>query len=356
MSTAPQPEPAGASSTPAPSAASALAERHLVSTAGLSDAHWQRLLDDAEALAGDAGRRPLLAGARFGMLMLASSLRTRTSFEVACHDLGAHAVSLAAGQGSWGLEVRDDVVMDGEQAEHLREAVGVLSRMVDGLGLRAFATRSHVDEDVDEPVFRAALRAASVPLLNLESAGDHPHQALADALTVRRLVGERCKVVLSWAPHVKPLPRAVPNAALTAFAREGHDVVLCHPEGLGLHPTVVARAASFARDAGGSLSVSHDRAQAFDGARVVYAKAWGPAPAGDPDADRAAVARPAWRVREADLARGDDARFLHCLPVRRGVVVDAEVLDGPRSAVLDQASARLDVQRATLCRALGVRP
>ena len=149
----------------------------LLSSRALDAATWDGLLRDAEVLDGPVGRTPLLAGRRFGMLFLASSLRTRTSFEIASHDLGAHAVFLAPGGGLWGLETGDGVVMDGDAAEHVKEAVGVLSRMVDALGVRVFARLEDADVDAREDVLASIARAATVPVLNLESAADHPHQA-----------------------------------------------------------------------------------------------------------------------------------------------------------------------------------
>ena len=335
----------------------ACARRSLCFQRDLEDAAWDELLAHAELLSGDGGRRPLLAGKRFAMLFLAPSLRTRTAFEVACWDLGAHAIALQPGEASWALEHRPRAIMDGAAAEHVSEAVGVLSRMTDGIGVRAFASLKDLADDVAEPVLAAVARAATVPVLNLESALDHPHQGLADALTVRRRVGERCKVVVTWAPHVRPLPMAVPSAAVQAFAREGHDVVLAHPEGFELPDDVLAEARAASTRRGGTLVVTHDRDEAFDGARVVYAKAWGSSSRyGDAEGGAASVRRPEWMLRARDLARGDQAHFMHCLPVRRNVVVEDAVLDGPRSLVFEQASARLDVQRATLCRAVGVDP
>jgi N-acetylornithine carbamoyltransferase len=292
------------------------------------------------------------------MLFFQSSLRTRVAFEVACFDLGAHAVHLQVGGGLWKLEHRDGVRMDGDAAEHVKEGVGVLSRLLDGLGVRSFANLVDAADDARDPVLRAVARAATVPVLSLESALDHPHQGLADALTVRRKTGgARVKVALTWAPHVKPLPLAVPHAALIAFAREGHEVALAHPRGYELDEGVMADAERFARAAGGSVTVTHERAEALRGARFVYVKAWGARGLyGDPEAQRADLeARGDWILDEAALALGDRACFMHCLPVRRGVVVTDGVLDSAASVVLDQAAARLDVQKATLCHALGAR-
>ncbi len=334
-------------------------DRSFLSLRTLPQADWLRLLEDAEILSGPRGREPLLRGRRFGMVFYNSSLRTRTSFEVGCFDLGAHAVYLQVGGGLWKLEHRDGAVMDGDAAEHVKEGVGVLSRMVDGLGLRTFAGLEDAAEDARDPVLHAVARAASVPVLNLESAVDHPHQGLADAMILRRrLRGAKARVVVQWAPHVKPLPMAVPSAACLAFAREGHEVVLAHPEGFDLPAGVVADARRLAAETGGSFTVVHDRAKALRGARAVYVKAWGAA-AGYGDAQAAAKARAAhgaWMCTEASLAATADAIVMHCLPVRRNVVIADEVLDGPRSVVLEQGECRLHVQKATLCRAMGVRP
>jgi len=329
---------------------------HLLSLRDVDRATWNDLLGHAEVLAGPRGREALLAGKRFGMVFFNPSLRTRTAFEVACFDLGAHAVNLSVGGGLWSLEHRPGVVMDGPHAEHVNEGFGVLSRLLDGLGLRAFASLQDAAEDARDEVLRAAAAASRVPLLSLESAADHPHQGLADALTVRRRIGERAKVVITWTPHVKPLPLAVPHAATLAFAHEGHDVVVVHPAGFAVDAGVLADAGALAQAAGGSLTVTDDREAALAGARVVYAKSWGAVGHyGDAEAGAAAVqAHPDWIVDAAAMARTDGAIFMHCLPVRRGVVVADEVLDGAASVVLDQAVARLDVQKATLCRAMGV--
>lgn len=331
--------------------------RSLLSLRHLSAQTWNALLEAAQVLSGPRGREPLLRGRRFGSVFFNPSLRTRTAFDVAALDLGAHTVNLQVGGGLWSLETRDGVVMDGEHAEHVREGFGVLSRMLDALGVRCFAGLASLEEDAQEPMLTAIARSATVPLLNLESAMDHPHQGLADALTLRRrFPGERVKVVLSWAPHVKVLPLAVPHAALLAFAREGHQVVVARPEGFDLHPDVVADAQRWATEAGGSVEVTADRRGAFSGARVVYAKAWGASGYyGDPQGGRAALGRHRdWTVDGAAMAWTERALFMHCLPVRRNLVVTDEVIDGPASVVLDQAAARLDVQKATFCHAMGV--
>jgi N-acetylornithine carbamoyltransferase len=225
--------------------------------------------------------------------------------------------------------------------------------------VRVFADLKSAEDDAQEPVLSAIAGASGVPILNLESAMDHPHQGLADALTLRRRFhGARAKVVVTWAPHVKPLPMAVPHAAVLAFAREGHEVVVARPEGYDLDEGVLADARMLATAAGGSVSVTADRKAALRGARAVYAKSWGArAHYGDAAAaTQGFAANRSWMVDAAAMASTDRAVFMHCLPVRRNVVVADEVLDSKASVVLDQASARLDVQKATLCRALGARP
>jgi N-acetylornithine carbamoyltransferase len=338
------------------------ADRSFLSLRTLAAGDWERLLADAVTLSGPRGREGLLRGARFAMVFYNPSLRTRTSFEVACFDLGAHAVHLQVGGGLWSLEHRDGVVMDGDAAEHVKEGIGVLGRLVDGLGVRTFAAMKDAEDDARDPVIAAIARASPVPVLNLESAMDHPHQGLADALTLRRrwrgAARATRRVVVQWAPHVKALPMAVPSAAALAFAREGYEVVVAHPEGFDLDPGVLADARSLATAAGGTVETTTDRRAALRGAHAVYVKAWGSRHAyGDPGA--AAAARAAhgdWTCTERSLAETDSALVMHCLPVRRNVVIADEVLDGPRSVVLEQGAARLDVQKATLCRAMGVRP
>ena len=193
--------------------------RHILSLRDLTDTVWQQLLDSAEHLAGRQAHTggPLpLQGKRGGMLLMAPSLRTRTTFELACLELGAHCLHLPSGDGSWGFEHRDGVVMDGTAAEHVREAVGVLSRLLDGLGVRCFAGLKNAEQDARDPMLHAIAEVSPIPVMSLESAMDHPQQGLADALTVRRRkTGRKVKTTVIWAPHVKALPMAVPHAAVT---------------------------------------------------------------------------------------------------------------------------------------------
>lgn len=328
-----------------------LSGRSLVTTDDLTDSELSALLDLARDLRATPGR-PLLAGQVLGMCFFNPSLRTRASFEAAMFGLGGHAIHLSIGQGVWRLEHRDGVVMDGEASEHLKEAVPVLSQYCDLLGVRCFAGGQDWDEDRQDPILSRFIRHSTVPVINLESAMYHPCQGLADLLTLHDHLKapRRRKVLLTWAYHPKALPMAVPNSFALAATRAGVDLTISHPPGFDLDARVLQRVRDNARLSGGTVTTTTDFASAFDGAEVVYAKAWGSRDHyGDEAAGRAS--RETFKdrqVTESTMARGHDAVFMHCLPVRRNVVVADEVLDGPRSIVVAQAANRLHVQKALL--------
>lgn len=306
------------------------------------------------ALALRAGAEPKqFRGARVGAVFLNPSLRTRTSIEAASAILGAHPIVLQPGQDAWGWEFRDGVVMDGASPEHAREAIPVLASYVDVLAVRSFAKLVDPDEDRADPVLGAFVSLSSVPVANLESARWHPMQGLADAATWVSHLGDvrRKRLVLTWAPHPKPLPQAVPGQVLTEAALLGMDVVVAHPEGFGLDPEVVARARGLAEAAGGSVDVVHERNLA--GADVVYAKSWGGwsgyGRREEETAVRASLSD--WRLDAVPPGAG----FMHCLPVRRNVVVADALLDGPSSWVQEQAALRLWTAVAVLEAQLGGR-
>lgn len=294
-----------------------------------------------------------LRGKVLGLLFFNPSLRTLSSFQAGMAQLGGASVVLAPGQGTWGLETRDGVTMDGTAAEHVQEAVPVLCGYFDALGVRCFAGGEDLEEDLREPVLGAVHRAATKPVINLESAVDHPCQALADWKTLDDLEVPRAggKLVLSWAWHPRPLPLAVPAATLRMAARRGMDVTVLRPEGYGLPGAVMEDARALAAGSGGSVAETADRDAAMAGAHVVYAKSWR-APVAYGDADREAGLRAGlrdWCVDEPWFApAAPGAHFMHCLPVRRNVVVADAVLDGPRSRVVRQAHNRLHVQKSVL--------
>ncbi len=301
--------------------------------------------------------RPL-AGRTFAGMYFDPSLRTRTSMDVACAVLGAHCVDLQPGSGMWTLEFSDQVVMDGLAQEHVKEAAGVLGRYAQTLGLRAFPTRGRWEEERKQPIHAAFARHAGVPVVNLEGPYAHPCQGLADALTLRDVLGnpQGRRFVLTWAPHPRQLPMAVPHSAMWAAAAMGMEVVVARPEGYDLDDDAVTEARRLAAEAGGSVAITEERDEAFRGAAIVYAKAWGATsgvestPGGHADA---VAALRHWTVKPQDMERGLNARFMHCLPVRRNVVVADAVLDGPWSVVLDQAANRQWAQAALLLALMG---
>jgi N-acetylornithine carbamoyltransferase len=286
-------------------------------------------------------------------MFLASSLRTRVSMDLAARQIGAHSITLAA-ENLWKLEFGEGVRMDGESAEHVHEAVGALSRYADILAVRAFPSRKSWEADREDPVLRAFQRHSPVPVVNLESTLFHPCQALADLLTIQRASQHRPprKIVLSWAPHPRCLPVAVPNSFVLGVVHKGWPLTIARPEGYDLPADVLEKAAALAAERGTTLTITDDREAAFDGADYVYAKSWGRIDCyGEEDrelSERAAAGLDTWQVDAEIMSRTADAAFMHCLPVRRNVVVSDAVIDSPRSLVFEQAENRLHVQKALL--------
>jgi N-acetylornithine carbamoyltransferase len=327
----------------------------------LSLAHLSREeVLDLLALAASLERRPqpeVLAGKVLALLFFNPSLRTLASFQSGMARLGGSSFVIAPGQGSWQLETRDGAVMDGAAAEHVREAIPVLASYADALGIRSFAGGSDLAADVADEAFRRMAALSPVPAINLESAIDHPCQALADWKTLDDLglPAQGGRFVLTWAWHPKALPLAVPAAAVHMAALRGMAVTVLRPEGFALPEPVMERARQAAALAGGSVSETADRREALAGAHALYAKSWtAPAAYGDAAAESALRAPLRdWCVGEEWFApAAPGCRFLHCLPVRRNVVVQDEVLDGPRSAVVREAANRMWVQMAVLHRLL----
>lgn len=291
----------------------------------------------------EIARMQLCAGRAVVSLFFDPSLRTHTSMEVAAGRLGAHFVHLVAGQGTWSMEFGDGVVMNGSAQEHVKEAAPVLSSYADVLAVRAFPK----DHSRDERVISAFGNYASCPLINLESALAHPCQGLADQLTFQDLAGGSVrgrKICLSWAPHPRPLPQAVPLSVVRAAVLSGADLHLAAPEGFDLDEAELARAESLCRDTGARVTRTRDPDAAARGAMVVYAKGWG---ANERDSHAERVAQLGHWTVGADRMR-DAFAFMHCLPVRRNVIVTDEVLDGPKSRVVPQAANREHVQVAVL--------
>jgi N-acetylornithine carbamoyltransferase len=273
---------------------------------------------------------------------------------------GGRAVVLEPGKGSWAIETRYGVVMDEDKVEHMIEAARVLGRYADALGLRSFPKEATWAEARREDVLRGFADHAGIPVINLESARRHPCQGLADAMTLRERLGHDLhgkRFVLTWAWHPKALPVAVPNSAAIAAATVGMDVTIAHPPGFELDAEDLSVVRSVAARRGGSVEVVHNMEAAMDGAHAVYAKSWGSLAAFGDAARETELRRDlrGWIVDERRMraTAGGAGTFLHCLPVRRGVEVADGVLDGPWSAVVDEAENRMHVQRALLRRILG---
>ena len=293
-----------------------------------------------------------LAGKVLGLLFMNPSLRTLASMQSGMARLGGSSFVITPGQGTWQLETRRNAVMDGTAAEHIREGLAVLASYCDALGIRAFADGRDLQSDISEAKFREMAALVDKPLVNLESAANHPCQALADWKTMDDLqVPQRAKFVLSWAYHPRALPLAVPAAAVHMAAMRGMEVVVLRPEGFALPPAIMERARTAAAASGGKVSQTSERAEALAGAHIIYAKEWGcTTHYGDETADATLRRRYTdWCVRDDWFATtATDCRLMHCLPVRRNVAVSDSVLDGPRSIVLQQAYNRLTSQMAVL--------
>ena len=314
------------------------------------------MIDSALGFKNAPERLKPLAGRSIALVFFNPSLRTRASMQVGIYELGGNAVVLEPGATSWTLEYRDGVIMDSDNAEHVAEFVHVLGRYCAAIGVRTFAALRNWQEERTDPVLRSFAKYSEVPLINLESAMHHPCQALADMMTIREKLGTaRQRVVLTWAWHPKPLPMAVPNSFALATAQMGHDLTIAHPRGYELDDELTEEIRRQTAGAGGRIDVTNDIDEAFVDADVIYAKSWGSRNFyGEPEADIAERAqyREKWIVDEAKMARTSNAIFMHCLPVRRNVIVTDGVIDSPQSAVIDEAENRLHVQKAILTRLL----
>lgn len=294
------------------------------------------------------------------MVFMDPSMRTRTSFETAMFLHGGHAVVLEPGRSSWALETESGAVMDGDRVEHIREAARVLGRYADVVGIRSFPRGNQWAAVREDRVVRDFAQFCEKPVINLESVRRHPCQQLADSLTLKEKLGDPRgkRFVLMWSWHPKALPTAVPASAALAAAHLGMEIAIARPEGYELDPEDTALIRRIAQVQGGEfVHIMNDPDEAVVGADAVYVKSWGSLKHfGRPDEERALRAGLRdWRLTAARLrsTRGGKATVMHCLPVRRNVEIDDEVLDGPCSAVVDEAENRLHVQRALLLEMIG---
>jgi N-acetylornithine carbamoyltransferase len=320
-------------------------------------------IEEARALlelAGKLEREPqprALQGRVLALLFLSPSLRTLTSFQAAMGRLGGSSFVVSPEMSIHGLESRSGIVMDGVAAEHIREAVPVIASYSHAIGIRAFAERHSLEDDLADRQFRELAELADVPWVNMESAMNHPCQSLADWKTLDDLgiPGNGGRFVLSWVYHPRPLPFAVPAATLHMASMRGMDVVVLRPPGFELPESIMNKARQAAQHSGGSISETADRREAMHGAHIIYAKSWSSTSQYEsrPGDQALRAGFMSWCIDEPwfETAR-TDCRFMHCLPVRRGVEVVDSILDGPRSVVIQEARNRMVTQMAVLHRML----
>jgi N-acetylornithine carbamoyltransferase len=299
-----------------------------------------------------------LAGKVLALLFLSPSLRTLASFQAAMARLGGGTFVISPEMSIHGLENRSGIVMDGVAAEHIREALPVIASYGDALGIRLFADRQKIEDDLADRKYNEMRKLCSVPLINMESAISHPCQSLADWKTMNDLdiPCQGGKLVLSWVFHPKPQSLAIPASTLVMAAMRGMQVTVLRPDGFELPEPIMEKARQAANLAGGSINETNDRAEALQGAHILYANSWSSTRHygelnKDEDLRRTAVE---WCVEDNWFDPADPAcQLMHSLPVRRGVEVSDNVLDGQRSVVIQQAKNRMLTQTALLHRILG---
>jgi len=261
------------------------------------------------------------------LIFFNSSLRTRLSTQKAAMNLGMNTMVLNVNQDGWRMESELGVIMDGDKPEHLREAIPVIGRFCDIIGVRAFADFESREDDYAEKILNQFIEFSGVPVVSMEAATRHPLQSFADLLTIEEYKTKpRPKVVMSWAPHPKVLPQAVPNSFVEWIRQTDYEFVVTHPKGYELSPVFM-----------GDLKVEYDQDKAFEGADFIYAKNW----SSYTEYGEILSRDMSWTVNAEKMALTDHAKFMHCLPVRRNMIVTDEVLDGPSSIVVDEAENRV---------------
>ena len=258
-----------------------------------------------------------------------NSLRTRLSTQKAALNLGMNPIVLDVNQGAWKLETGRGVVMDGDKSEHILEAIPVMGSMCDMIGVRSFARFESRDDDYNEVILNQFIQYSGKPVFSMEAAIRHPLQTFADIITIEEYKTKpRPKVVMTWAPHPRALPQAVPNSFAEGMSMTDYDFVIANPEGYDLAPEFV-----------GNAKVTHDQDEALAGADFVYAKNW--APYREDIYGKVVNYDMGWTVTKEKMALTNDAFFMHCLPVRRNMIVSDEVIESPRSLVIPEAANRV---------------
>jgi N-succinyl-L-ornithine transcarbamylase len=274
-----------------------------------------------------------------GLLFFNPSLRTRLSTQKAAYNLGMNVMVMNLNQDGWSIEMQDGTVMDQGSQEHIKEAAGAVSQYCDIIGLRTFPSLTNKEDDYNEKVLNKFLKHTLVPMVSLESATLHPLQSFADVITIEeQKIKPRPKVVLSWAPHVRSLPQAVPNSFAQWMSQAEVDFVITNPEGFDLAPEFT-----------NGVKITHDQNEAFENADFIYAKNW----SSFTDYGKIGTGLEDWKITQAKMNLTDHGKFMHCLPVRRNVVVADEVLDSEASIVLEQANNRTYAAQTVLLKLLG---
>ncbi len=268
------------------------------------------------------------------LLFFNSSLRTRLSTQKAAMNMGMHTMVLDVNAGAWKLETEHGVIMDGDKPEHLLEAIPVIGSYADVIGVRAFAGLSNREEDYAEKIIGQFIQYAGVPIVSMEAATRHPLQSFADLVTIEEYKKvEKPKVVLTWAPHPRALPQAVANSFVEWMRETDYELVVTHPKGYELAPEFM-----------GDLKPEYDQMKAFEGADFIYAKNW----SAYADYGKILHTDMNWCVREEQMAVTNDAKFMHCLPVRRNMVVSDAVIESENSIVIPEAANRVVSAQAVL--------
>lgn len=299
----------------------------------------QSALKDAAEVKNDPYRHQHLGKNKTAVLIFFnSSLRTRLSTQKAATNLGMNVIVLDINKDGWQLETEFGVVMDGDKPEHIREAVPVIGQYCDIIAVRSFAKFEDKEEDYSERLLNQFIQFSGKPVISMESATRHPLQAFADLITIEehRKV-RRPKVVLTWAPHPKALPQAVPNSFVEWMKEADVDLTVTHPKGYELAPEFT-----------GGVNIEYDQRKAFEGADFIYAKSW----ASFTEYGKVLSTDRSWTVDEEKMALTNDAKFMHCLPVRRNMVVSDGVIDSPNSIVIEEAANRVVSAQAVLKRML----
>lgn len=262
------------------------------------------------------------------MIFFNSSLRTRLSTQKAAMNLGMNVIVLDVNQGAWKLETERGVIMDGDKPEHLLEAIPVMGCYCDVIGVRSFARFENKKDDYSEKIISQFIRYSGRPVFSMEAATRHPLQSFADLITIEEYkTKKRPKVVLTWAPHPKALPQAVPNSFAEWMREADYDFVITHPKGYELSEEFTA-----------GVPIIYDQDEALAGADFVYAKNW--SAFADPNYGKVLSTDRSWTITTEKMALTNNAYFMHCLPVRRNMIVSDDVIEGPRSIVIPEAANR----------------